>query len=430
MSNGFFRNKMNDDEFNYNKSYVNGEIIKETVVEEKKGKKKHTPLRSLTKTVAAAAIFGLVVGAAFQGYYSLAGNQSSKEKTDSSSLEELKENSLLEVGTSQSTSGDVSEIVENVMPSIVAIKTVVANRATDIFGRQYRQEEVGSGSGIIIAQNSNEILIVTNNHVISDARTVEIVFNDNSTATATVKGSIESKDLAVLSVKIADLKEGTTDNIKIATLGNSDSLKLGEMAIAIGNALGYGQSITVGYISALDREVTVNDVTLHVLQTDAAINPGNSGGALLNSKGEVIGINSVKYVDEDVESIGYAIPISEAIPVINELMNRTILAEREKAYLGIGGKDVTEEYSQRFNLPVGVYVTEVQSGSAADKAGIKKGDVIVSINDITVKDRSDIEEILDYTKAGSSGTIGIKTLENDSYVDKTLNITFDRRPSR
>jgi serine protease Do len=303
------------------------------------------------------------------------------------------------------------------------------NTSSDIFGRQYSQDIQGSGSGIIIAQNDSEILIATNNHVVSNAKSVEIVFADNTKAPATIKGTEPGKDLAVVSVKLSDLKEGTINHIKIATLGNSKSIKLGEMAIAIGNALGYGQSITVGYVSALNREVTVDNVTLHVLQTDAAINPGNSGGALLNSKGEVIGINSVKYVDDNVESVGYAIPITDAIPVINELMNRQILAEGDKAYLGVKGKDVTNDYSERFNMPVGVYVGEIKKGSAAEKAGIKVGDIIVTVNNISVETMADLEDVLGYTKAGSSGTVGIKSLEEGKYVDKTIKVDFDTRPA-
>ncbi|QHQ62793.1 trypsin-like serine protease [Anaerocolumna sedimenticola] len=336
----------------------------------------------------------------------------------------------METGNTKSnSSGDVSTVVENVMPSIVAINSTVNDVTSDFFGRQYSEDVQGSGSGIIIGQNENEILIATNNHVVANAKTVNIVFADNTTASATIKGTEPSNDLAVVSVKLSDLKEGTIDKIKIATLGDSKSVKLGEMAIAIGNALGYGQSITVGYVSALDREVTVDGVTLKVLQTDAAINPGNSGGALLNSKGEVIGINSVKYVDDNVESVGYAIPISDAIPVINELMNRTVLTDKEKAYLGIAGKDVTDDYSQRFNMPVGVYVGELKEGSAAKKAGIKVGDIIISVNNITIKTMADLQEVLGYTKADTNGTVVVKSLEDGKYVDKTINVTFDARPA-
>ncbi len=429
MSGEFYNNQNNDDDYI---THVTGEIIEgNVVISDVKPKKKHRLLKSFTKLVAAAAVFGLVAGATFQGYYSLtAGTSETAGETDSGTAEGENADDVVavETGTNNIT-GDVSAVVDNVMPAIVAINSVVTNVASDIFGRQYSEDMQGSGSGIIIGQNDSEILIATNNHVVADAKSVEITFADDTTASATIKGTAPASDLAVISVKISDLKEGTIDNIKIATLGDSDSLKLGEMAIAIGNALGYGQSITVGYISALDREVTVNNVTLKVLQTDAAINPGNSGGALLNSKGEVIGINSVKYVDSSVESIGYAIPISDAIPVINELMNRTNLDEGDKAYLGIAGKDVTDDYSQRFNMPVGVYVGEIKEGSAAEAAGIKVGDIIVSINNITIEAMADLQEVLGYTKAGSSGTIGVKSLEDGEYVDKTLNVTFDSRPS-
>jgi serine protease Do len=197
------------------------------------------------------------------------------------------------------------------------------------------------------------------------------------------------------------------------------------MAIAIGNALGYGQSVTVGYISALDREVDIEGVNLNLIQTDAAINPGNSGGALLNSKGEVIGINSVKYVDESVESIGYAIPISDAIPIINQLMNRTTLTEKDRAFLGVSGRDVTDVYSQAFGMPVGYYVGTVQEGTAAEKAGIKAGDIIVALNDISIDSEKELQDALTYTQAGSKGTVTVKSLENGEYVEKVLDIVFD-----
>lgn len=405
----------------------------------KDGKPKHKKKGiGAVKLIAGALVFGLVAGAAFQAYgYVYNQNQTETTTVNEASTETNSSNDLsdgvvaLETGTnSNGVTSDVSTVVENVMPSIVAINSTVNATTSDIFGRQYNQELEGSGSGIIIGQNGSEILIATNNHVIADATKVEIVFADDKTATATIKGTAPASDLAVVSVNVNDLSEDTISHIKIATLGDSDSLKLGEMAIAIGNALGYGQSITVGYISALDREVTVDNVTLHVLQTDAAINPGNSGGALLNSKGEVIGINSVKYVDNNVESIGYAIPISDAIPIINDLMNRTVLTDRQKAYLGIGGRDVTSEYSQNFNLPVGVYVGEITDGSAAQKAGLAVGDIIVGVNNSKVETMSDLQEVLDYTKAGSTGTIKVKSLTDGEYTDKTLDITFDSRPNK
>ncbi|MDF2608649.1 MAG: peptidase and chymotrypsin/Hap [Lachnospiraceae bacterium] len=424
-------------------SVQESEIIDADVVGNSvKPRKKHKNFRGFMKLVAAGMVFGLVAGASLQGYtYLVSSNDNVLEQniletdpslqgegntqTNLNGDEELGD--LTETSTGNVTS-DVSGVVDNVMPSIVAINSVTTNVSSDFFGRQYSQDVPSSGSGIIIGQSDEEILIVTNNHVIENANSVEIVFADETTATAQIKGTAASSDLAVLSVNIDDLASGTIDNIKIATLGDSTAVKLGEMAIAIGNALGYGQSVTVGYISAINREVEIDGISLTLLQTDAAINPGNSGGALLNSKGEVIGINSVKYVDEGVEGIGYSIPISDAIPIINQLMNRETLAENERAYLGIGGKDVTSDYAQGFSMPVGIYVGEVVEGSAAQAAGIKVGDIITSVNDITVETMSDLSEVLTYTKAGTTGTVTIKSLDNGNYVEKTVQVTFAARP--
>lgn len=448
---------MNDEYNNNQNSYYEGnnndtsqsieEVIDaKVVISDAKPKKEHKMLKGFTKIVAVGMVFGLVAGASFQGYnYVINNNQNYKnpmvaniDETDIDVNGNLKNTQVgadtndaiaVETGTlNGNTTSDVSTVVENVMPSIVAINSVITNVSNDMFGREYSEDVEGSGSGIIIGQNDSEILIATNNHVVADAKTVDIIFSDETTAKATIKGTAANSDLAVVSVNIEDLEDKTIDNIKIATLGDSSTTKLGEMAIAIGNALGYGQSVTVGYISALNREVTIDGIKMNLLQTDAAINPGNSGGALLNSNGEVIGINSVKYVDSSVESIGYAIPISDAIPIINDLMNRTTLKEDEIAYLGIAGKDVTDVYSQGFNMPIGIYVGQILEESAAETAGIKVGDIIVSINNTKVLTMSDLQEVLSYTKAGSTGTIAIKSLVDGKYIDKTLDVTFDSRP--
>lgn len=401
--------------------------------EKKKRSRGKGRAKSFAKLIASALVFGLVAGAAFQGYYAITGANTASIKVGSVTTDSKTGNGVTAVETSTSQgkdSSDVSTVVANVMPSIVAINSTINETSTDFFGRQYNQQAEGSGSGIIIGQNNSDILIATNNHVVENAASVQIVFNDNTKAEATIKGTAPNSDLAVVSVKKSTLKQETLDNIKIATLGDSGSLKLGDMAIAIGNALGYGQSVTVGYISALNREVTVNNITLKLIQTDAAINPGNSGGALLNSKGEVVGINSVKYVDDSVESIGYSIPISDAIPVINELMNSSSSDKTESAYLGIQGKDVTSDYAASFNMPVGVYVGKVSKGSAAEKAGIQVGDIITGVNNVKVQAMTDLQQALSYTKAGSAGTIKIETLQNGKYVEKTLNITFDSKPAK
>ncbi len=397
-------------------------------------KKEHKFLKKIGIVAMAGLIVG-IVGATSLLTYNYFANGSGKSSFSENDLlveedikNEGKSNSdAVAVNTQGKVTSDVSEVVDNVMPSIVAINSVANNVTSDFFGRQYSQQVEESGSGIIIGQNNSEILIATNNHVIAGATKVDIVFDDKSTASAKVKGTAPSSDLAVVSVDINSLNKDTINNIKIATLGNSDNVKLGEMAIAIGNALGYGQSVTVGYISALNREVNIEGVDLNLIQTDAAINPGNSGGALLNSKGEVIGINSVKLVDEKVEGIGYAIPISAAIPIINNLMNRTTLVEKDRAYLGVSGKDVTDVYSQAFGMPVGFYVGEVEKGSAAEKAGINVGDIIVAINDINIETKQELKDTLTYTKGGSKGTITVKSLVNGEYKEKVLEITFDKR---
>lgn len=454
MDNDFNKNENSNNEYDNNESlnknlYTEGESIPNTsntyydetnntksmIIDELPRKKKRVS-KKFVAVLCSACIFGVVAGVSFQGINYFSNKTTNKTSVIGQNINELDDTSntnddslALPTNTGAgSVTNDVSSVVENVMPSIVAINSVVANPTQDMFGRPYSQEVEGSGSGIIIGQNESEILIVTNNHVVADAKSVNVVFVDDKSVTATIKGTAPRSDLAVLSVNINDLDDDTIENIKIATLGDSDSTKLGEMAIAIGNALGYGQSITVGYISALNREVTIDEVTLNVLQTDAAINPGNSGGALLNTKGEVIGINSVKFVDETVESIGYAIPISEAIPIINQLMNRETLADKDKAYLGIGGKDVTATDAQRYNMPIGFYIGEVNEGSAAEIAGVKVGDIIVGVNDTPVSSIADLQDILSFTSAGSTGTLTVKTFENGEYVENTLPITFDARP--
>ena len=322
---------------------------------------------------------------------------------------------------------DVTAIVDAVMPAIVSVNSTIITEEQDFFGRRMEYETTGSGSGIIIGQNNNELLIVTNEHVVSGAKSVSVDLFDGASYDAEIKGSDVNADIAVLSVKLKSIPKSTKKMIRIATLGDSDQLKTGAMAIAIGNALGYGQSTTVGYISALNREVTVNDVERRLIQTDAAINPGNSGGALLNINGEVIGINSVKYASEEVESIGYAIPISEAVPIINDLMNREVLTEHEAGYLGIDGQTVTASSSIRYGIPAGVYVNQIQEGSPADEAGMKKGEVIIKVNDRTISTSEDLQTILDYTRAGKTIKITVSTLVNSEYIEKDYEVILGNR---
>ena len=386
---------------------------------EQKKKKKSKKVKPV-KWIAGALVVGMLAGAAFEGgQYAM---QQQNKKQQEKNAEKQAELSAL---TTSSVSGqDVSSVVSNVMPSIVAIDTTLTS-TVEYWGQSYEQESSGSGSGIIIGENENELLLVTNNHVVEgDNATVKVTFSDESTAEATIKGADSNADLAVLAIKKKDLTDETKKNIKIATLGDSTKTKVGDMSIAIGNALGYGQSVTVGYISAKDRKVSMEDSTMTLLQTDAAINPGNSGGALINASGEVIGINSVKYASDDVEGMGYAIPISDAVPIINELMNREQLSVAQQGYLGIKGSDITEQLSETYNMPEGIYVTEVTKGSPAEKGKIIAGDIITAINGRDVKTLEELQEVLTYTKAGTKVTITVRELKDGEYAEEERTVTL------
>lgn len=327
------------------------------------------------------------------------------------------------------TRTQVSEVVEDTMPATVSIKSTVV-RSSIWFG--YSEEGESSGSGIIVGKNENELMIATNNHVVEGAKTIKVVFIDGTEAEAVVKGTDTIADLAVITVDIAGMNEETLNNIKIAKLGDSEDVKVGELAIAIGNALGYGQSVTVGYISAKDREIDVSDgyrsKPMVLLQTDAAINPGNSGGALLNIKGEVIGINTIKYASSGVEGMGYAIPITRAYPIISELMNREILAEDQQGFLGISGNDVTEDVAESFNMPIGVHIAEISKGGAAEKAGLKQNDIIIKLNGIEITSITQLREKVNSLRIGTEVEITFMRNINGTYEEKTVSVTLGPRP--
>lgn len=384
----------------------------------KEEKKKHGTI----KLLASALIVGLLAGVAFEG-----GQYAVKYYKDTQKEADQITEDATHTATPTSTltsSADVSEVVANVMPSIVAVDTTITEQY-NYWGRTYEEQETGSGSGIIIGENDKELLIVTNNHVIDgDNATVKVTFSDESVADATVKGADSTSDIAVLAIKKSDLSEDTKHTIRIATLGDSTALVVGDRAIAIGNALGYGQYVTVGYIGAKDRKVSFSDGSMSLLQTDAAINPGNSGGALLNSAGEVIGINSAKYADEAVEGMGYAIPISDAIPIINDLMNREQLEVSEQGYLGIKGQDIGESEASVYNMPEGIYVGEVLKGSPAESANIYAGNIITAIDGREVTTLEQLQEFLTYTKAGTTVSITLQELKDGSYQEKTVEVTL------
>ena len=326
---------------------------------------------------------------------------------------------------------DVTKVVDSVMPSVVSIfGTYMVTE--DFWGYRFSQEDEGSGSGIIVGENEEELLIVTNNHVVADSTSLSVQFTDEETYGAQVKGTDPDTDLAVIAVSLSDLSASTKSAIRIATLGDSDKLKVGEPAIAIGNALGYGQSVTTGVVSAVNREDTMNEYgeSLFLIQTDAAINPGNSGGALLNVYGEVIGINSSKIAGSMVEGMGYAIPISTAKPIIEELMSkktRVPVGEGQKGYLGISGINVTDEVHELYGLPYGVYIAQVYEGTPAYKAGLKKGDIITYFDGETVETMEELSLLLDCTKAGSSVQIGVMITTQNGYEERMTDVVLGGR---
>ncbi len=323
---------------------------------------------------------------------------------------------------------DVSEVVEEVMPSIVAItsKTLVKSGMFGPFygGDQYQE---GAGSGIIVSKNDSELLILTNNHVIEGAEELSVQFYNEKTIDAKVKGTSERKDVAVVAVKLSDLDDATIEAIKIATLGDSSALKVGNGIIAIGNALGYGQSVTTGVVSALNREVTIDSKTLKMIQIDAAINGGNSGGALLNAKGEVVGINSAKYSNNSltsasVEGMGFAIPISDVKDLITSLMNGE--EDKSDAAIGIEGYIITASQSESYNMPQGFYISKIVEGGGADKAGLEIGNIITEINGTKVEDVDDIRDIVYDSKKGDVVTLKISYINGKKYNEKTVEVTL------
>lgn len=388
-------------------------------------------MKKAGKFAAFGAAFGIMAGVTFQGVNvmgnHLFGSGSSMESASEAGQAKLSTTSV--VAGESSGSNDVSTIAEQVLPSIVAIDVTAHQTNFTPFGRQDGESQ-GSGSGIIISEKDNKMYIATNNHVIEDADSVTIKFNDDSTAEATVKGTDSATDLAVVEVDMTKLSKDTLSNVKIATIGNSDETKVGEQAIAIGNALGFGTSVTVGYVSAKDKEIDSEDsASVKLLQTDAAINPGNSGGALVNSKGEVIGINSSKFASEEIEGMGFAIPMATAEPILEELMNQKSVAESDRAYLGITGQDVSSEYAEAYGMPEGIYVSQVTSGSPAEKAGVKTGYIITGINGNAVKNMEQLQEKLSRCEAGEKGTLTVVVSNDGEAKEKNLQVTFGRRES-
>lgn len=442
---------------------------KSEISDKKPTRKKQRSRNKLGTTIGLAVVFGLVAGIVFQGV-----NLTTERflETDTEQKNQVETAQLTKETTADSkdtqnsvvsseVTGSVASVAKTAMPTVVAITSVSIQEIPYYFGfgfssrstQQYSSE--GSGSGIIVGENDDELLIATNNHVVSGATTLNVCFmgsdvvsaeqetaetaaddsadiNVEDAVSAKIKGTDESNDLAVIAVAKADIPQDTLSEIKIAQLDTSDDLEVGEQVVAIGNALGYGQSVTSGWISALNRTISTDDMTgSGLIQTDAAINPGNSGGALLNMKGEVIGINSAKFASNAVEGMGYAIPISKAQPILEDLMSRETrdkVDSSEASYLGINPLDLSAEVTAMFDMPEGVFVSSVSTGEAADNAGIRKGDIITGFDGQTVTGRDDLNDKMKYYAAGETVDITIARAQNGQYVEQTVQVTLGSRP--
>lgn len=391
-------------------------------------KKKGGFFRALMKALCLGLVFGLAASLTMFGAYKVGKvsglalpevSSAQESMTGTSSNVQIVQTAHSSVDTTQA--GGVSDIVSQVMPSIVAVNTESEQTMTDWFGRQYTQNAKGAGSGIILSEDGNTLYIMTNYHVVEGATQVSVQFSDETTATASVKGYDEDADIAVILIDMDQLSDDTKDTIRIAVMGDSDSLQVGESAIAIGNALGYGQSVTTGVVSAVGREVQLTDKTMTLVQTSAAINPGNSGGALLNGKGEVIGVNTVKYEDTSVEGMGYAIPINSAIQTAKSIIDGTLEANKgQEAYLGIRGGTLDENTAKNYDAPAGVYVSSVASGSAAQRAGLQAGCIITAFDGETISTMEELQEALAAHSAGDSVVITASFQNGNSYISQDL----------
>ena len=401
--------------------------------------KKHHKCPRWAKLAGSAVAFGVIASCTFMGVNAVAGKYfgtNTTQQTSSSKATTSKNSdssSTLKLSQSSSTvTSDVSDIVNNAMPSVVAITNMSVQEVQSYFGGTQQQESTSCGSGIIIGKNDSELLIVTNNHVVEGAETLTVSFANETSVEASIKGTDSSKDLAVVAVPLDSIDDDTMNAISIITLGDSDKLQVGEPVIAIGNALGYGQSVTTGIVSALDRNLDMEGFDSKLIQTDAAINPGNSGGALLNANGELIGINTAKVNANAVEGMGYAIPISDATSVIENLMNRetrTKVDESEQGFLGIEGYDVTSEKAEMYSIPTGVFVRSVEDGSAADKAGITEECIITKFDGITIDSMSTLQSQMQYFKAGDKVEVVIEVPNKSGtkYEEKTVTVTLGER---
>ena len=434
-------NYYNNNQENSDNSYQYGGQYSQQPQQDPRPQKEKKPRKKMPKAVAVtglALLFGVVSSATFLTSNIIGGKilgLDDSSRNTSSSTKSVNSNASLSQTSSVVTS-DVSDIVDRVMPSIVSITNMSVEEVRSFFGGATEQTSESAGTGILISQNDSELLIVTNNHVVEGSNTLTVTFEDETSVEANIKGTNAEYDVAVIAVPLESIPDETMDVISVATLGDSTALKVGEPAIAIGNALGYGQSVTTGVISALNRSVSETDSqtgqtvesSAKLIQTDAAINPGNSGGALVNASGEVIGINSSKLIGETVEGVGYAIPISDVSDLIQELMNqetKTKVDEADQGVIGITGMDVPAEYSEQLNMPNGVYVTEVSPNGGAAAAGMTRGCIITAINGTSVDSMSALQEQLQYYAKGETVTLTIQVPQtNGEYAEQSVEVTL------
>lgn len=407
-------------------------------------RKKNSWARKAAGITAAAVLFGTVAGGVMTGVNYVGARltgladitATAPAETEGTTTAQVPETSAASNNgstTAVSTVTDVSSVAEKAMPSLVAINDTMTVEQNNFFGMPQTYQAQSSGSGIIVGQNDTELLIATNNHVVSGATDMKVTFTDSTQVAAAVKGTDSATDLAIIAVKLSDIPSDTMSKIKVATLGNSDNVKVGQQVIAIGNTLGYGQSLTVGYISALDREITDENGIQHTyIQTDAAINPGNSGGALLDLNGNVIGINAAKNASTEVEGMGFAIPISKAQEILNNLMTkktRETVDESAQGYLGIQGTNIDANASKEYGMPVGIYVYKIVEGGAAANSDLKEKDIITKFDGQSVTNMEELKQMLTYYEGGSTVSLTVQSLVNGSYVEHEVQITLGTKPA-
>lgn len=405
---------------------------------EHRGKKNGGVAKKAAAVTAAAVLFGVVAGGVMTGVnlvgsrlVGLYGNTVTAETAAQESSESVPQTTTAqtsESATAVSSSTNIENIVEQAMPSVVAINDTMTVEQRNFFGMPQTYQATSSGSGIIVAQSDTELLIATNNHVVSGATDLEVTFTDDTAVSAAIKGTDSASDLAIIAVQLSDIPTGTMNKIKVATMGDSDQLKVGQQVIAIGNALGYGQSVTVGYVSALNRQITDENGIQHTyIQTDAAINPGNSGGALLDLNGNVIGINAAKNASTEVEGMGFAIPSSTAKDILDNLMTkqtRIAVGEDAQGYLGIRVTNIDAATSQAYGMPVGVYVYQIMPEGAAANSDLKEKDIITKFDGQSITTAQELTDMLTYYEKGSEVTLTVQTLTNGAYVEHDVTVTL------